>query len=91
MTVAIDAVGEVELEGRVLAVRRIHVTYHLDGPLKSLRWLAGQLPERGEAWHPGQPVIPGSPTRLVRVGPNALVRASITAFGAVAVCFAAQV
>jgi len=54
-----------------------------DGPLASLRWLAQQLRMRGESIQPGQLIIPGSPTKLVEVPPNASTRASTTSFGSV--------
>ena len=62
----------------------------MDHPLSSLRWLAGQLHDRGQNLLPGQWVIPGSPVRLVNVPPSASVQAAVTSLGSVRAHFAAR-
>jgi 2-keto-4-pentenoate hydratase len=51
------------------------------GPLKSLRWLVGQLAGRGSRVAAGDIVIPGSPVRLVRVVEGDVVDARFTSLG----------
>jgi 2-keto-4-pentenoate hydratase len=51
------------------------------GPLLSLRWLIGHLAERGEYLRPGSLVIPGSPVKLISVGPGDIAQARISGVG----------
>lgn len=53
----------------------------LGGPLKSLRWLANHLIQRGEHLRAGQIVIPGSAVKLVAVEPGDCIAARFTHVG----------
>ena len=55
----------------------------LGGPLKSLRWLANNLIDRGEHLKAGQIVIPGSAVELVTVQPGDRIAARFTHLGSV--------
>ena len=51
------------------------------GPMASVRWLAGSLIRRGTYLRAGQLIIPGSPVRLISVGPGSVARASLAGVG----------
>ena len=62
----------------------------MGGPLGSLRWLVGQLTDRGQALTAGDMVIPGSAVGLIRVEPGDSVEARFTHFGKVLASFSGQ-
>jgi 2-keto-4-pentenoate hydratase len=55
----------------------------MGGPLRSLRWLANHLIQRGEHLKAGQIIIPGSAVELVAVGPGDRMAARFTHIGCV--------
>ncbi len=69
-------------------VVRGHATEIMDsGPLLSLRYLIKHLADKGECLQAGELVIPGSPVKLVHVGPGSVARSVIVGVGSVEASF----
>ena len=70
----------VVINGEVRAVARCSEIMG-GGPLRSLRWLVHHVAERGQRLHAGEIVIPGSATRLIRVGVGDRIEARFSGLG----------
>ena len=62
----------------------------MGGPLESLRWLVNFMSSNDEVLKKGMLVIPGSPTELISITGDSLVRVEIDNLGQVEATFRSQ-